>query len=535
MPFQLNKPMRYTSILQSMKGCGRPAPALRSGNGPGYGGLAPNSWNGTRRPHQPFLLAFLGLLLAALFAGHHIATWPMRIRYSGDDGTEGIALAEMVHLRRGVPIYSPPSPERFDVANYGPLYYLLGAQLVDPQNPTYLSLRLLSLLAALGSAVGCALLAFWQGRSYLAAALAPLLFLAYRSAARFGTSARCDIVALFLPFAGFLIAYRSRNSRGLFVAAPLMLVGFFYKQQFVAAPLAIVLFLLLEKRYRLAAGFAGALALGGLGLLGFFQFVAFPGQAFLEHFLLYNFLPFTPTRFVFGILFFGVMLLVPLLVGLEFLRLHPNKLLSCYLGCALFLGLLTVAREGSDSNYFLECVLLLSALLAALFAKRIADSPRALELLLLLGVTLFLGQWFVPPAPQPEDFARDRAVQDYLRRNFSPHTPALGYYTGDLVRAGLETPISNLFHYAWLTRQGVLSNRDLVAQLDARRYGVIVLNFDLQGQEDSNRKDYYLIQPLRQTILANYRPAASLEMPGPEKYRPSDRFYAWVPRTPGGD
>ncbi len=38
-PFQLNKPIHYTSIFQSMKGCGWPAPALRSGNGPGYGGL----------------------------------------------------------------------------------------------------------------------------------------------------------------------------------------------------------------------------------------------------------------------------------------------------------------------------------------------------------------------------------------------------------------------------------------------------------------------------------------------------------------
>ena len=114
-------------------------------------------------------------LLVGSFAGTQLASWPVKVRYPGEENlAEGIPLAEMLHLRQGVRIYDPPSPERFDAANYGPLYYLLGSRLVNPQEPAYLPLRLVSLLGTLGCAAGCSLLALWLSRSYFAATLAPL-------------------------------------------------------------------------------------------------------------------------------------------------------------------------------------------------------------------------------------------------------------------------------------------------------------------------------------------------------------------------
>jgi hypothetical protein len=62
------------------------------------------------------------LLLAGSFAAWHVSDWPAKLRYPGEQNfAEGVLLAEMVHLRQGVPIYAPPSPQRFDAANYGPL------------------------------------------------------------------------------------------------------------------------------------------------------------------------------------------------------------------------------------------------------------------------------------------------------------------------------------------------------------------------------------------------------------------------------
>src|SRR5947208_10079328 len=483
-------------------------------------------------PKVAYSLAFLVVLGAGLLSGQQVATWPVRIRYPCEQSfVEGMRLAEMVHLRQGLRIYDPPTPERFDAAIYGPLYYLLGARLVDFEEPSLLPLRLISLIGTLGCMVECALLAFWISKSPAATALAPLLFLSYGIVTFYGSSARCVLVALALLFGGFLFSYRFRNCRVLLLGAPLMLLGFFYKQQFVAAPLAVLLFLLVERRYRLAAEFGGLITFGGLASLGFFQFVIFRGQAFLAHFLRYNMLPLTPAQFAAGAAGFVLMLLVPLLLGLKHLRAHQDKLLACYLGSAVFLALATLAKEGSSTNYYLECVLILSPVLAALLRERAQEPAYAAGLLAVLILSFLSGRWFARPQPEQIDFARDRAVQDYLREHFSPRTPALSVFTGDLVRAGLDAPVSDLYQYTQLIRKGTLSDRDLLGQLRARRFGVIALNFDLESERNPQRLERYLTEPLRRSILANYRPSASLDMPAPEKLYAPDRFYLWIPEN----
>jgi hypothetical protein len=483
------------------------------------------------RRGRALLPGLAALLLAAAVAGWHLSSWPVRLRYPGEESRiEGMQLAEMAHLGRGLPIYAEPSGGRFDAANYGPLYYLLGSWVIDPLRPASLPVRVIDVVSALGCAAGSALLGYWLAGSAFAAALAPLLFLACGFVTRYATTVRCDFPALFLIFAGFLVAYRFRNSRALLASVPLLLLGLFFKQQFVAAPLAIFLFLILEKRYRLAAEFAVLLGAGAAALLVLFQFVVFRGQAFLAHVTVYNLLPPAGWRFVVEGEFFLVVLLIPLLLGAEFLRRYRQPLVASYLGSAVALSLLTVGRVGSDTNYFLESALVLSALVAGLFAKTLTEPRRAVELLVLITIMLFVGLFTSYPAPTAADFAHDRAVQEYLRRSFPANTPALGYHTGDLLRAGLETPVSNLYHDVWLIRKGTLPGGDLLAEVSGRRYGVIALNFDLPQEKDPNRRELYLTPAMLEAILANYQLAATLEMPEPEKIRDQDRFYVWVPR-----
>lgn len=470
------------------------------------------------------------LLLAGLFAGRHLSDWPVKLRYPSEQSYgEGVQLAVMVHLREGAAVYALPTNEKFDAAIYGPLYYLFGARLVDPQAPAYLPLRLLSLFGTLGCAAGCSLLAFWTSRSILSAVLGPLIFLSFGFVTNHGLSARPDLVALLLCFSGFLVAYRFRQSRGLLAAVPLMVLGIYYKQQFVAGPIAVFLYLLLEKRYRLAAQFAGLMALGGATLLGTLEWAAFPGQAFLTHFVAYNLLPFSLLHFLLGLAHFGLTFVVPLLMGLEFLRVHADRLLRCYLGCAVALALLSFARPGSDSNYFLECTLLLSALVAALVARNLSGPLSVSELLVLLGITLFFAQWFARPAPRAEDFARDRAMQQYLRDKFPRHALALGPFPGDFVRAGLGAPVCDLFQYAQLIRSGKLSDTDLLAQLRERRFAVIVADYELMGGGRNRTRGDRLPQSWTEAIVQNYQPVATLEMPAPQKFLPEDRYYIWVP------
>jgi hypothetical protein len=475
-------------------------------------------------------LFWVAVLLAGLFAARQLGTWPVRLRYPGEaDFVEGIHLTQMQHLRQGLPVYAPASSQRFDAMTYGPLYYLLGARLINPEQPAYRPLRILSMLATLGSAAGCGLLAYWLARTYLAAVLAALIFLAYGFVIQYGASARADSLADCLFFWGFLVAYRFRDTKKVRWAIPLMLLGFYYKQLAVAGPLAVLLFLVAERRYRRAAEFAGLLAVGGVGLCLLFQFVIFRGQAFLLHFLLYNIIPWSRHAFITGLRFFGVVLAIPVVLATEYLRSYPDKLLSCYLGCACFLSLLTAGKTGSDSNFFLECALTSVVLVAALIARRIAQPGRAPELLVLLLLALIMGQFFAQGAPSAQDFSRDRDIQKFLRQNFPSHTRALGFYAGDLIRAGLDSPFSDLYQYTQLIRKGTLPDRDLRAAIEQRRFGVIVVGLDLKDENAHFPFDYYFNKSLRHAILQNYRLAASLDLPEIETQYAEDHFNVWVP------
>src|SRR5687767_8204424 len=94
---------------------------------------------------------FLVLIATGLVAARHVASWPARVQYPGDahHADDSTPLVETVHLRQGVPIYAEYSGDRYDAANWGPLFYLLGSRLVDPVQPSYVRLRVLSMLGTL--------------------------------------------------------------------------------------------------------------------------------------------------------------------------------------------------------------------------------------------------------------------------------------------------------------------------------------------------------------------------------------------------
>ena len=476
------------------------------------------------------LCALVAFLLAGFFALRNLATWHTRISYPGEESYEGCALAEITRLAQGVHIYAPPSDKGFAGATYGPLFYLVGSQLVNPDNPSYFPLRVLSALAILGCAAGCGLLTFCATRNRLAAALSPLMFLCYGVVTFHGVSALSDSVALLLFFSGFLVAYRFRNSRAIFLAAPLMCLGFYYKPQYIAGPLAVMLFLILEKHYARLVQFLGALALFGFGLLGLFQWVVFPGQEFWRHFFLYQATLMSWHQFKIGILVFVLMLAVPILLAVEYLRTHPDRMLSCYLGCAVALGVATIGKETAFIQYFFESMIAVSVLVPALLVKRLEKGSCPADVLILLAIALFAGQWYTPPAPQPSAFAQYAKVESYLRRNFPPRARAIGFRGGDLVHAGLDTPFSDLFQTELMARRGVVSDKHLLNQIRAGWFSVIVLDFDLQQEKDPIWLNYYLTAPVRDAINRHYRPIHSLEVPEPERLWKQDRFYIYVPR-----
>jgi len=317
----------------------------------------------------------------------------------------------------------------------------------------------------------------------------------------------------------------------------LVLLSFFYKQQFLGAPGAIFVYLALEKRFRQAFEFLCIMIAGGLILTGAFSILIFPHQSFLQHFIAYNRLPFDRHVLLPEILMFAIPLFIPLLGSIDFLTQYPDKLIGCYVGVSVgsYFLLLFSSGSGADTNRCLEPLVVLSCV----FATRIATSDGILPgmgwtapFAATLALVSFLSFAFVVPHVRPSDFTADAALQNYLRANFPPRTSALGYYAGDPIRAGLDAPVTNLWGYTALIRKGVLSDREIVSRIDNGGYGVILLDFDLDRFNSSKMADFYTTRPMRDAVLRRYQQVARLNLPQPETSRFTDgSMYIWVPKS----
>ena len=493
----------------------------------------------TPRNWTSFGAPIVALVLCACFAVLQLSKWPNRLRYPGEeDAAEGTQLSEMVHLRRGVQIYRVPSGGEFDGAVYGPLCYLLGAAVINPDHPSYLPLRLLSLFGTIGLTAVSALFVFTLTNSRLGGALAALLLLASAYVARYGISARADMVALLLALTGFFVFFESGQPSALALAAALMLLSLFYKQQFIGAPLAVFSFLVITRRFRRALEFALIMGLGGLGLVAVFNFLVFPHQAFLLHFITFNHLPFEKSLIVPEILMFVIPLFVPLLGSADFVDHHSDKLIACYavVSSAGYFLLLLSSGSGADTNRCLEAVVVLSCL----FAARIVTTKSFFSgfawtgaLAFTLGLVALMGSAFVVPRVTAQDFAADAALQTYLHDNFAPGTPVLSYYPADPLRAGLAVPVTNWWHYSALISKGVLSDHDIVRRIDDGGYGAILLDFDITRQdsiESQRRANFYTTTDVRTAVLKSYRQIGKLILPSPELTRfNGKKLYVWGP------
>jgi hypothetical protein len=484
--------------------------------------------SGTSR--KVVLYGVTAFVLAGFFAFRNISSWPARISYPGEESYEGCALAETARLAEGVQIYAPPSSEGFAGATYGPLFFLVGSRLINPSSPSYVPIRQLSALAILGCAAGCGLLAFWLTGSRFAGWLSPLVFLSYGVVTYHGVSMLSDNVALFLFFSGFLVAYRFRSSPAILVAVPLMTLGFYYKQQFIAGPLAVFAYLLMERRYARAAQFAGLMAACGIGMFALFQWVIFRGQEFWRHFLFYQSTLFSWHQWEIGFVVFLLMFAAPVLLAFEFLREHPDRMMLCYLACAVLLGIVTIGKESAFLQYFYELILSVSVLVPSLLASRLTQRRGAVEALVLMGVALVAGQWYTPPAPKPADLAQYNAVRDFFQKSFPPGSRALGFRGGDLVQAGFDTPFADLFQTELLARRGVVPDQQLLERIRDQWFSVIVVDFDLEKEQDPRWLDMYLTAYAREAIEQNYRIGGQIEIPFPERFNPEDRFYIYVPK-----
>jgi hypothetical protein len=127
--------------------------------------------------------------------------------------------------------------------------------------------RLISVLAAVGSAVFLALIVLTLSQNRLAALATGTLFLAIPYVVHWSGLARIDLLALLLATAALYVSVRWGNGRGGLITAAILLVAAAYTRQSyaLAAPLGAFLWLWQQERQR-AYTLAGIVAGLGIGL-----------------------------------------------------------------------------------------------------------------------------------------------------------------------------------------------------------------------------------------------------------------------------
>lgn len=189
--------------------------------------------------------------------------------------TEGAALREVQRILTGQPLYVAPTLEHVPLI-YGPVYFYLSALTASITGLSYLPLRLVSLIASLGS---LALIARWvhlETDSRTAGVIAAgLLAAAYPLAQTTLDLGRVDALFVFFLLAGVYLAY-AETRRGLPARWPILsasgiMIGVagLTKIPVAAAPVAVALtvYLIPTVRARRVAFVIGFVATIVVGLL----------------------------------------------------------------------------------------------------------------------------------------------------------------------------------------------------------------------------------------------------------------------------
>jgi 4-amino-4-deoxy-L-arabinose transferase-like glycosyltransferase len=173
--------------------------------------------------------------------------------------TEGASLAEIRRILQGQPLYAEPSLEHVSMI-YGPVYYYVAALVALVIGPSFLSLRLVSLVASLGSVALVGLIVHRETGNRTGAIVAAGVFAAsYPLADGALDLGRVDALMLALLL-GSMYFSRAPGSRSAAVAGVLMALALLTKQ--AAAPIALLTLVYFIATSRRRAGwYAAALAL----------------------------------------------------------------------------------------------------------------------------------------------------------------------------------------------------------------------------------------------------------------------------------
>ncbi|MBX3730103.1 MAG: DUF2029 domain-containing protein [Candidatus Sumerlaeia bacterium] len=422
------------------------------------------------------------------------------------DPEEGFLLEQALQLTRGQTIYPSLADYPFTVGNYPPIYPALYAGLVSVLGPSLPAGRLLGLLATLAILAALIAVTMRETSSALAGLLASGLFVATWPLAEWLAFARVDLLALAFGLAGFAVMTGRWSRLRLALGVALFTAAFFTKQTQLFAPAAVFAGLLMQRQWRRAALFAGALS-GACAGIGIALNLATGGE-FFRHTVTYNANVMywnqvgVWLRHLWMFAGFALLALAPaawvLLAGREEGQpVEPDAVriggpVAVYLGLAA-LSLVTTAKAGAASNYLLEfhAVLGLALGLAAGRADRIVAHPSwkcrvpvaALLVLLVLhaadlnvGVGTPAKRLFFPPPPSPGAHNQRAYIELRLLEYEGPKLCDEPIF---LIRSG-QPVLYQPFIMTQLAREGKWDAAPLLRDIEAAHFGAIMTKQNLE-------------------------------------------------------
>ena len=448
----------------------------------------------------------LGLYLA-FFLGHAaaLAAFP----YDWDQG-EGYDAWSAWLLDRGQLPYSHNDVFPYYSSNYPPLWSYLASLPMAWFGPGLGPPRLLSTLAALLAAVVIGLAARRRASSNLAGLLATGFFLG--SPYVYNSTPLARVNGLTLLFACLAVSlFETPTNRRLALGTLALLAALFTKQTaFDAAAACLLYALLLRPR---AASMAAA-ATGVFGAAGLLLLLAATRGAFWTNTVAGNANPFDVGQLLLYLWnFFEIHgFLLALAVAEAALVLRRPRLLSpwvLYFGASALVAL-GVGKWGAGESYFLPLIAstcVLAAAFVARLVRRLASGVRQAGLLgsrpveaaaaLAMGAALF-GQGLLMahgPLVTDEPWLQNRGVQaamlgtspggadraagdQVVEIMLRSEGPVLSEAPSFAVAAGRPV-VANATHLRNLHDAGLWDPSALVAELEQRRYDVVVLNANL--------------------------------------------------------
>ena len=414
----------------------------------------------------------LGTLLVILRSLPVIVT-PYQIDYG-----EGLMLEGALRIRHSLPLY--PDPFVFPVVmhEYGPIAYAAAASVLPHGAASFPAGRFLVVLCSiavsllLGTTLQRLTGSWWIGLSFgfLLLTLPAFRFWLYLL--------RADVIGAVFSMMG--IALYLLNEKRQLWSIPFFGFALFCKYTLVAAPVAVFIHLILNRKTKRA--FVFAVGLGVASALAFMVIQVKTGGWFATHMFSMH-----PDLYSLSH-FFGLAAVVsasaPVVTGLAVwyaaldFRAEKWSFPPIYLAASSITAL-TAGKLGANTNHFVEWMVACCMCAGMGYLRLLSKHPaRAVPVTVLLSASALVGvvtQNQLQLLP-PGDLVECGSAYGYVSHSASSRV--LSESLGPLLLAGKPILVSDPFVYGQFVKRDLWPDRRVEELVDKRYFGLIVMSYD---------------------------------------------------------